>query len=216
MKDDKADDINKKVLRITKKERRKQRKNKKKNEKRKEKRRREERREGERRKEGQKRTGGGQQAENITKEALELMKKDGEIAGFIENGKNDRLDAEGIDFLAFFNNGLSLTIQIKTLSHKKKCYIKKQKSEKPSKKIFEEIFFKEKKKSFNTRSSAEKILFNESATDCYKRLRLKEHRRKHPLVILLIFVDIRLYKSQPDVVIESIKKEVRVFLKKVK
>ena len=210
MEGDKADDINKKVLGITKKERRKKKKKRKK-EKRKEERRKEGRRKGERR--GVAR---GNQAEYITRETLELMKKDGEIVGFIENGKNDRLDAEGIDFLAFFANGLSLTIQIKTLSHKKKCYIKKQASEKPGKKNIEKIFFKEKKKSFSKRPSVEKILFNESATDRYKRSCLKEHRRKHPLVMLLVFVDIRLYKSQPDVVIESIKKEVRVFLKKVK
>jgi hypothetical protein len=210
MKDDKADDINKKVLRITKKERRKQKKKQKKERKKKE------RRKEERRKGGQRGLARGNQAENITREALGSMKKDGEIAGFIENGKNDRLDSEGIDFLAFFNNGLSLTIQIKTLSHKKKSHTKRQGSEKPSKKIFEKIFFKEKKKSFSKRPSVEKILFNESATDRYKRLCLKEHRRKHPLVMLLVFVDIRLYKSQPDVVIESIKKEVRVFLKKIK
>ncbi|MBU4347922.1 hypothetical protein KJ671_00195 [Patescibacteria group bacterium] len=144
-------------------------------------------------------------AEDIVEEALGFMKEDGEITGFIKNGKNDRLDAEGIDFLAFLNNGLSLTIQVKTLSYNKRFY---KNSKKKCRK-------KKKDKRYHSKEQYGSERFSyENVTNRYKRKCLEEHRRKHPLVILLIFVDIRHYNSQPDTVLSLIKEEISVYLNK--
>ncbi len=64
-------------------------------------------------------------AEMILKEVLLEMQKDDLISGFIQSRKNDRLDMEGIDFLLFLKNDLSLAVQVKTHSRNHKRCIDK-------------------------------------------------------------------------------------------
>lgn len=64
-------------------------------------------------------------AELILAEVLQEMIKDGKISGFIQSKKNDRLDMEGIDFLLFLNDNLTLPVQVKTHSRNQKRCVEK-------------------------------------------------------------------------------------------
>ncbi|MEK7462782.1 MAG: hypothetical protein AAB621_00230 [Patescibacteria group bacterium] len=56
-------------------------------------------------------------AEEIVEKALMLMKKGGKLSGFQHSKKNDKMDAAGIDFLVFSNNGSRMDMQVKTYSN---------------------------------------------------------------------------------------------------
>ncbi len=55
-------------------------------------------------------------AEDVVGTVLGRMREEKLIAGFIRNRKNDKMDEERIDFLALFENGMAVPIQVKTES----------------------------------------------------------------------------------------------------
>lgn len=65
------------------------------------------------------------ETELLFRETLEELKKENKISGFIHAKKNGDIDSNGIDFLVFLIGGLSVTVQIKSLSAKIEEHLRK-------------------------------------------------------------------------------------------
>ena len=64
-------------------------------------------------------------AEQVTEEALKILKETNIICEFHHSKKNGELDVDGIDFLIFLNNGLCLPLQVKGSHFKQKQHPRK-------------------------------------------------------------------------------------------
>lgn len=63
--------------------------------------------------------------EQVAESALKLLKTTNVICEFHHSKKNGELDADGIDFLIFLNNGLCIPLQVKGAHFKQNQHLRK-------------------------------------------------------------------------------------------
>ncbi len=66
----------------------------------------------------------GDEAEDIVEEVLKDLSKKGKLFSYHRSRKGKELDAEGVDFLVYLNNGLAVPLQVKAAPHFKSHFKK--------------------------------------------------------------------------------------------